>query len=138
MSYKWLHYLGLSLVLSLAFSVLAAPAAQAKPEDPIGPVEVSGAVYFDVSGPMSDLVGVAPAADTDKEKKEKPLRVLPNMGNAVNQVDTAEQTAVGPLVSTTGGLNFAGVGQGDYGFNVTSTLPRTPSAPSAPPSMYSG
>ena len=125
MSHKWFYYLGLSLVLSLAFSVVAAPAAQAKPEDPIGPVEVSGAVYFDVSGPMSDLVGVAPAADTDKEKKEKPLRVLPNMGNALNQVDTAEQTAVGPLVGTSGGLNFAGVGQGDYGFNLQYAPPDT-------------
>ena len=125
MSHQWFYYLGLSLVLSLAFSVVAAPAALAKPEDPIGPVEVSGAVYSDVSGPMSDLVGVTPAADTDKEKKEKPLRVLPNMGNALNQVDTAEQTAAGPLVATSGGLNFAGVGQSDYNFTVQYAPPDT-------------
>jgi hypothetical protein len=84
---------------------------------PVGPVEVSGAVYADVSGALSDMVGVAPAAPDDKEKKEKPLKVLPNMGNALNQEDAALQTAVTPLVGTTAALNFAGVGQGDYGFS---------------------
>ena len=93
------------------------PVMAANPKtDAIGPVEVSSAVYSDVSEPVRDLVGVAPAAPDDKEKKEKPLRVLPNMGNALNQGDGALQTAPGPLAGTTNGLNFAGVGQGDYGF----------------------
>ena len=39
------------------------------------------------------------------------------MGNALDQTDGALQTTAGPLVATTGGLNFAGVGQGDYGFS---------------------
>ncbi len=95
-------------------SVQAAPPSKA---DSVGPVEVSSAVYSDVSAPVRDLTGVAPTADTAKEKKEKPLRVLPNMGNALNQNDGAAQTIVGPLVGTTSGLNFAGVGQGDYGFS---------------------
>jgi hypothetical protein len=109
------------LVLVMALALMPAAAfgqgSVASPKDPIGPVEVSSAVYSDVSAPVRDLAGVAPAPSTDKEKKEKPLRVLPNMGNALNQDDGAQQTAVGPLVSTTGGLNFAGVGQGDYGFS---------------------
>ncbi len=109
------------LVLVMALALMPAAAfgqsSAAASKDPIGPVEVSSAVYSDVSAPVRDLVGVAPAAPTDKEKKEKPLRVLPNMGNALNQTDGAQQTTVGPLVSTTGGLNFAGVGQGDYGFS---------------------
>ncbi len=108
------------LVLVMAAALLPTAAfgqSSAAPKDPIGPVEVSSAVYSDVSAPLSDLTGVAPAASTDKEKKEKPLRVLPNMGNALNQTDGAEQTTAGPLVGTTSGLNFAGVGQGDYGFS---------------------
>src|SRR5512135_1436205 len=90
---------------------------QAAPQvnkDPIGPVEVSSAVYSDVSAPVRDLVGVAPTASTDKEKKEKPLRVLPNKGNALKQADGALQTLTGPTVATTAGLNFPGVGNGDY------------------------
>jgi len=106
------------LVVFLAGSTISAQAApKSNKDDPIGPVEVSSAVYSDVSGPLSNLTGVAPAADTDKEKKEKPIRVLPNMGNALDQTDGALQTTVGPLAATTSGLNFAGVGQGDYGFS---------------------
>ena len=55
----------------LVGSFVSAQAAPAFKPDPIGPVEVSSAVYSDVSGPVSDLVGVAPLADTAKEKKEK-------------------------------------------------------------------
>ncbi len=98
---------------SIAGSVRATPTAKT---DLIGPVEVSSAVYSDVSRAVRDLTGVAPAAGTDKEKKEKSLRVLPNMGNALDQTDGALQTSAGPLAGTTNGLNFAGFGQRDYGF----------------------
>ena len=118
--------LSLLLFSGLVGSAVAAP--HAKPTDPIGPVEVSSAVYSDVSGPLSGLTGVAPAADTAKEKKEKPLRVLPNMGNALDQADGALQTSVGPLAGTSNGLNFAGVGQSDYGFNVQYAPPDTTGA----------
>ena len=106
--------LALLAMVGIAGSAGAAPSSKT---DPVGPVEVSSAVYSDVSGPVSDLTGVAPAADSDKEKKEKPLRVLPNIGNALNQEDGALQTSAGPLAGTINGLNFAGVGQGDYGFS---------------------
>lgn len=106
--------------ISVAIALLTAStlsAVAANPHDDlIGPVEISFADYSDVSWPLRDLTGVSPTAPTDKEKKEKPLRVLPNMGNALDQVDAALQTTPGPLVATTSGLNFAGVGQGDYGF----------------------
>jgi hypothetical protein len=105
------------LAVFLVGSPMAAQAAQASKPEPVGPVEVSSAVYSDVSAPLSEMTGLAPTAPTDKEKKEKPLRVLPNMGNSLDQVDGALQTAAGPLVGTTSGLNFAGVGQGDYGFS---------------------
>ena len=108
------------LVLVMAFAALLPTAAfgqnLAAPKDPVGPVEVSGAVFSDVSAPLRDMQGLAPAAPDTKEKKEKPLKVLPNMGNALNQTDGAEQITAGPLAGTTSGLNFAGVGQGDYGF----------------------
>ena len=100
--------LGAIVVIAVVFAASAYGAAP--PKDQVGPVEVSSAVYSDVSAPVRDLVGEAPTASTDKEKKEKPLRVLPNMGNALDQADGALQTSVGPLVSTTGGLNFDGIG----------------------------
>ncbi len=123
------------LVLVMALALMPAAAfgqgSVAAPKDPIGPVEVSPAVYSDVSAPVRDLAGVAPATSTEKEKKEKPLRVLPNMGNALNQNDGAVQAAVAPLVGTTNGLNFAGIGQGDYGFSVQYAPPDTVGAAGA-------
>src|SRR5436309_1799542 len=94
--------LALLLFSSLVGSAVAAP--NSKPV-PIGPVEVTSAVYSDVSAPVRDLVGDAPATGTGKEKKEKPLRVLPNKGNALKQPDGALQTTAGPAVATTAGLN---------------------------------
>ena len=104
------------MAATLIPTAVFAQSAAAAPKDPVGPVEVSAAVYSDVSAPVRDLVGVAPAPATDKEK-EKPLKVLPNMGNALDQTDTAVQTSPGPMVGTTGFLSFPGVGQGDYGFS---------------------
>lgn len=106
----------LILMSLLLGSSLSATAANPH-DDEVGPVEVSYAVYSDVSWPLRDVIGYSPAASTDKEKKERPLRVLPNMGNALDQIDGALQTASGPSAGTTSGLNFAGVGQGDYGFS---------------------
>ena len=113
------------LVAAVVGGTVSVQAAAASKPGSIGPVEVSAAVYSDVSAPVRDLTGVAPAASTDKEKKEKPLRVLPNMGNALNQTDGALQTSPGPLAGTTSGLNFAGVGQGDYGFSDSYAPPDT-------------
>ncbi len=106
---------GLLMALLIGSSL---PATAANPhDDEVGPVEVSYAAHSDVSWPLRDLTGFSSVASTDKEKKEKPLRVLPNMGNALAQIDGALQAAPGPLAGTTSGLNFAGVGQGDYGFS---------------------
>ena len=116
---------GFLMVVLLLGSTISVQAASSNKSDSVGPVEVSSAVYSDVSGPVSDLVGVAPALSSDKEKKEKPLRVLPNMGNALNQIDNVVQNSAGPLIATTSGLNFAGVGQGDYGFSVQYAPPDT-------------
>ncbi len=120
------------LVLVMALALLPAVAfgqsSAAAPKDQVGPVEVSAAVYSDVSAPVRDLVGAAPTASTAKEKKQKPLRVLPNRGNALNQADGALQTSTGPAVATTAGLNFAGVGNGDYGFVPNAAPPDTNAA----------
>ena len=103
--------------------VVAADAAP--PAPPIGPVEVSSSVFSDVSAPVRDLVGLAPTGPTAKAKKQKPLRVLPNMGNALNQSDGALQTTAGPAIAATTGLSFPGVGNGDYGFVPNAAPPDT-------------
>jgi len=48
--------------------------------------------------------------------REQPLRLIPPAGPSTGE-DGAVQTISGPLVGTTAGLGFPGVGQGDYGFS---------------------
>lgn len=93
----------------------------------VGAVEVSYAVQSDVSAPLRELEGLAPAAPEDKEKKEKPLRLIPPVGPGA-VTDGALQTVTGPLAATTGGLGFPGVGNGDYGFSDQYAPPDTTGA----------
>jgi hypothetical protein len=48
-----------------------------------------------------------------------PLQMAPS------QTDPVLQTSAGPLVATTAGLNFDGIGQGAYGYTVSSAPPDT-------------
>ncbi len=82
------------------------------PPGTIPGVEVSAAVRADVSPPLSEM----PSAEKTYAAFQRPwLRLSVPVGP--EQPDGAVQTIAGPLVGTTSGLNFAGVGQGDYGFS---------------------
>jgi hypothetical protein len=98
----------------------AAPAAQSG----TGPVEVSAAIHSDVSQPLRDVKVSAPSA---ANMREQPLRLIPPAGGSYGN-DSAVQTTTGPLVGVTNGLNFAGVGKGDYGFTVQYAPPDTTGA----------
>ncbi|MBJ6727209.1 hypothetical protein [Geomesophilobacter sediminis] len=100
------------LTIISSFSVAAASGSK----DEIGSVEVSTSVQSDMSEPVRDLVGLTPSADAGKEKKEKPLRLIPPVGPGA-ATDTAVQSVPGPSLSVTQGLGFPGVGNGDYGFS---------------------
>jgi hypothetical protein len=87
-----------------------------------GPVEVTPAVHHDVSPPLFSLSSDNPGAEG---LREKPLQPIPHNILVNNAPDPVVQSVSGPLVSTTAGLNFAGVGNGDYGFAVNSVPPDT-------------
>src|SRR2546425_5347821 len=82
--------------------------------------EIQQAIHHDVSPPLRDISGT-PGAEG---KREKPLRLIP-LGLSQNQEDPVVQGIVNPLVATTSGLNFAGVGNGDYGFTPNAAPPDT-------------
>jgi hypothetical protein len=86
----------------------------------IGPVEISGPVQQDVSPPLRDL----PKGVRAPGNKETPMKLIPR-GQTVHQNDPVVQGSAGPKVGTTGGLNFAGVGNGDYGFVPNAAPPDT-------------
>lgn len=87
-----------------------------------GPVAVTGATHHDVSQPLRSM---ASASRGTEIRREKPLRPIPQNFVVNNAPDPVVQTSSGPLVSATSGLNFAGVGNGDYGFAPNAAPPDT-------------
>lgn len=104
---------GAALALALAAPVYAAT------------VEVTSDVRHDVSPPLSHLVRIA-APSRRAAPRIIPLRAIPlTQTSGAEQQDGALQTSAGPKVGTVDGLNFAGVGQGDYGFSDSYAPPDT-------------
>ena len=88
-----------------------------------GPVEVSAAVQHDVSPPLYSMnAASSPGAEM---RRDKPLRLIPQNQLVTNGPDTVVQTSQGTNVGTTSGRNFAGVGNGDYGFSPDAAPPDT-------------
>jgi hypothetical protein len=103
------------VLIPFSFSLLPAQTSH-------GPVEVSSAVQHDVSRPLFSMDSLSRVAEM---RREKPLRLIPQNLLATNGPDTAVQSTGGPLVNTTFGLNFPGVGNGDYGFAPNAAPPDT-------------
>ena len=111
---------GLLLLLTccLLFSTPALMAQSA----PSGP-EVISAKQHDVSPPLRDIPPV-PESKSKREMHRHDTNTLP-LAPTPPQTDPVLQTSAGPLVATTSGLSFAGVGQGDYGHVVNVAPPDT-------------
>ena len=86
-------------------------------------VEVQTATHHDVSKPLRDM----PTTSRDSSvKMERPLRLLHTpYSTSPNTPDPVLQTSALPAAGTTPGLNFAGVGNGDYGFTPNAAPPDT-------------
>jgi len=85
-----------------------------------GPVEVSVGTHA-ASPAVRDL----PTNTELTGHRIKPLHIIPPSPGMSGQTDGALQTAFTAAVATTAGLNFAGVGNGDYGFIPNSAPPDT-------------
>src|SRR6266478_1600830 len=85
-----------------------------------GRPDVTPAAKHDKSLPLGQL-RVPPRSDVPREH---PLRTF-HSGPASSHVDPVVQTSAGPLIATTSGLNFAGVGNGDYSFFPNAAPPDT-------------
>jgi hypothetical protein len=109
-----------AVILLTLLSLLGTPGVQAAPPQGSGGPEVSPAVHHDVSAPLRNMT----AAQVNRPKHQKNLKPLMHAA-PTNLVDPVIQTVQGPLVATTAGLNFAGVGNGDYGFTPNAAPPDT-------------
>ncbi|MBA3945581.1 MAG: hypothetical protein H0X37_13565 [Herpetosiphonaceae bacterium] len=113
-----------SLVGVLALGMLPNVATASVPVQSSGTTrEVQSAVHPYVSPPLRSLAAAAAPGAT--QPRVHPLLPIPQAGATAEQSDGALQTSAGPRVGTTAGLNFAGLGQGDYGFSVQGAPPDT-------------
>src|SRR5437763_705947 len=81
-------------------------------------VQVRSALHHDVSLPLRDLHG-APATG-----HPYPARPIPVSGSA-GETTSSGTSSPAPALAVTSGLNFAGVGNGDYGFFPDAAPPDT-------------
>ena len=88
-----------------------------------GQPEVSPAAHHDVSQPLRNI----PSKGRSTVQREHPRRILP-IAPSTGAPDPAVQTSTTSQVAATNGLNFAGVGNGDYGFAPNSAPPDTSGA----------
>jgi hypothetical protein len=87
------------------------------------PMEVINANHQDVSPPLRDVVPFAPDTTKQREHPLHPIHAL--KANATNPPDGAVQTNTSTALATTAGLNFEGLGQGEYGFTPNAAPPDT-------------
>ena len=102
--------------------VLASGQGQQQPQQQAGPPEIRQSIKHDVSPPLRDI---AQPPEPRAVREAEPVRRLPVQLSPVQQQDSVVQQMVGPLVGTTPGLSFAGLGNGDYGFAPDAAPPDT-------------
>src|SRR5690348_6891230 len=92
-----------------------------------GAPEVNAAVHSDVSPPLRGI----PSKPHSYAMTDRPFRMLPSGSAAPTGPDGALQSSTTTQVAATTGLNFAGVGNGDYGFAPNAAPPDTNGATGA-------
>jgi len=110
-----------ALTVSATLQPAGLPSAHAQQPVVQGAPEVNAAVQHDTSPPLRDI----PSKPRRLFRVELPFRPIPTGPNTATQPDGALQTTTVPSVATTAGLNFAGVGNGDYGFTPNAAPPDT-------------
>ncbi len=118
---KYTAFLRASAIFASMLFLTVAAMAQ-KGEDVQRNPKVQRAIYQDVSQPLRDI-DIPPKYEGKHEKQ--PVRLIPQATNPNNPADPVVQTTAGPMVAVTTGLNFAGVGNGDYGFVPNAAPPDT-------------
>jgi len=114
--------LSISTVLIGSGFFLAFTSGQGQQQQQAARPEINPSIKHDVSPPLRDI---AQPPQPRLTREAEPVRRLPVRLSPIEQQDSAVQKMVGPLVGTTPGLNFAGVGTGDYGFTPDAAPPDT-------------
>jgi len=116
-----------SLLIATAF-VLALASGQGQAQQQAARPEIRQSIKHDLSPPLR---AIARPPQPRGFREAEPLRRLPVQMPKFEQQDSALQRMLAPLVGTTPGLNFPGVGTGDYGFAPDAAPPDTNGAAGA-------
>src|ERR1043165_6573567 len=114
--------LTISTILIGSAFFLAFASGHGQQQQQVGRPEINVSIKHDVSPPLRDI---ARPPQPRLTREAEPVRRLPVQLSPIEQEDSVVQSMVGPLVGTTPGLNFAGVGNGDYGFTPDAAPPDT-------------
>jgi hypothetical protein len=106
-------------VLALSLASSSAVRAQSGPY----PMEVIPANHHDISAPLKDISPLSPDLKTQHEHPLHPIHPL--HANTSTPSDGAVQQNTSTAIATTAGLNFEGLGQGEYGFSPDAAPPDT-------------
>jgi Fibronectin type III domain len=118
---RQLHIASRSFVAALVAIAVLLPSATIAQSGSTHGAEVSAAVRHDVSKPLGHLTPSAPSA---AKLRERPLRLV-GPGSSPNTPDGAVQQGAGAAAAATPGTQFAGIGNGDYGFSPQYAPPDT-------------
>lgn len=119
-------FLALALAVSASAVVLGtSTASSAAPPDSAGPPQSSPATHHDVSRPLREV----PSTPWTNALLVREHAAISPAGATTPRPDGALQGSSSPTTAaSTGVTGFAGVGNGDYGFGVTSAPPDTTAA----------
>lgn len=115
---KWLGILTV-FVAGCAESADTPDPATQQTQSPL--MTVSAAVEHDISGPLRDV----PVDHSVKQRAEHPIGRFRISGPDLADPVVQSAPSPSPNAATTAGLNFAGVGNGDYGFAPNAAPPDT-------------
>src|SRR4051794_30839797 len=87
----------------------------------VGNPEVRREIKHDVSPPLRDI----PSSPRSKDREYEPARRIPHEAKNVQDDPVVQSSSPSSAVATTAGLNFAGVGNQDYGFVPNAAPPDT-------------
>lgn len=114
--------LGLAAAATLAGAV--APVAAHADSWPV--VRVAKDKAHDLSPPLRDLAAAEPRGAGEHEHKVDRVKPIPRPKYTLSPDGALQASEMnGPLIKTTDGVDFAGVGQGDYGFSPDAAPPDT-------------
>jgi len=106
-----------------AFMLVLVSGAGTEAQSGSYPMEVISANHQDVSLPLKDVSRLAPDSSRQREHPLHPI--YPLRANATTPPDGALQGNTSKAVATSTGLNFEGLGQGEYGFTPNAAPPDT-------------